>query len=137
MSLTASATDTGARYVNDGNRIMTARSPSPLPSPQRGEGRLTTRPLSPSPLWGEGRVRGLRVRGLRVRGRSERPHGNILRRLAEGRLDDLRLGEREDREPLGAEPRRLPLPLALHGFRHLLGRDRRLVDPHADRVVDS
>src|SRR6266849_3297375 len=132
MSLTASATDTGARYLNGGNRIMTARSPSPLPSPQRGEGRLTTRPLSPSPLWGEGRVR-----GLRVRGRSERPHGNILRRLAEGRLADLRLGEREDREPLGAEPRRLPLPLALHGLRHLLGRDRRLVDPHADRVVDS
>src|SRR6266851_7761778 len=48
-----------------GNQVTRLDSPSPCPLPLRGRG-----VRHPSPLWGEGRVRGYSVRGYSVRGYS-------------------------------------------------------------------
>src|SRR5262249_20896865 len=64
--------------------------------------------------------------------RSQRDH---VGGLAEGGLHGERLLEREERQLVGTDARRLALTAELERAEDLLGSDRNLVDSHADRVV--
>src|SRR5581483_2383067 len=124
MNFTASLTVRGFRYSNAGSRIIVAMA---LVSPRAVGG-------PPQAVPGSGsRDNGSRSSWCLLR---ERPHGDRFRRLAERGADDERLLEREQRQLLRADARGLALALQLEALDDLVGRDRHLVDAHADRLVD-
>src|SRR5437867_4158831 len=100
---------------------------------------IASRPCSAIAVAASASVRGARYvkdGSLIIASRLERPDADRVRRLTERRLDDQRVLEREEWQALRAHPRRLAPSPQLERLEDLVRRDRHLIDPDPERVVD-